>query len=419
MFRTWLVRLEAMKFTDSVRSRQVPETPLTFGLAAELAVGAHLARHPRHLVGERGELADHRVDGVLELEDLALDVDRDLLREVAVRHRRRDLRDVAHLAGEVGGHQVHRLRQVLPGAGDVGHFGLAAQLALGAHLAGHAGDLLGEDGQGAGHLVDDLGQLGDLALGLDGDLLRQVASGHRLSDLGDVSHLVGEVGGHEVHRLGEVAPGAENALDLGLAAELAVGAHLARHPRHLVGERGQLGDHRVHRRADAEELALDRLTLDRQRHRLAEVTVGDGVDHACDLGGRPHQIVDQVVDRVDARLPAAAGRPERGALVHPALAPDHPPDAAELLLHARVHADELVVGGGDLTEDAAAAPGQAVREVAVARGDQRLQDLLERGPVELAVVGAIGRGAAAGGAAGVRLLGKLCGLRLGRDSGCR
>ncbi len=29
MFRTWLVKLEAMKFTLSVRSFQVPDTPLT------------------------------------------------------------------------------------------------------------------------------------------------------------------------------------------------------------------------------------------------------------------------------------------------------------------------------------------------------------------------------------------------------
>ncbi len=29
MFRTWLVRFEAMPFTDSVRSRQVPDTPFT------------------------------------------------------------------------------------------------------------------------------------------------------------------------------------------------------------------------------------------------------------------------------------------------------------------------------------------------------------------------------------------------------
>ncbi len=46
--------------------------------------------------------------------------------------------------------EVHRVGEVLPGAGDTGHRGLAAQLALGAHLAGHPGDLLGEEPQGVG-----------------------------------------------------------------------------------------------------------------------------------------------------------------------------------------------------------------------------------------------------------------------------
>ena len=62
----------------------MPDDVLDLGLAAELAVGADLARHARHLGGERAQLVDHRVDGVLELEDLALGVDRDLLRQVAV-----------------------------------------------------------------------------------------------------------------------------------------------------------------------------------------------------------------------------------------------------------------------------------------------------------------------------------------------
>ena len=48
MPRTWLVRLPAMKLTLSVRSFQVPATPLHLGLAAELAFGADLAGHARH-----------------------------------------------------------------------------------------------------------------------------------------------------------------------------------------------------------------------------------------------------------------------------------------------------------------------------------------------------------------------------------
>ena len=80
---------------------------------------------------------------------------------------------------------------------------------------------------------------------VDGDLLGQVAVGHRRGDLGDVAHLAGQVAGHEVDVVGEVLPGARHARHLGLAAELALGADLAGDPGDLVGERGQLVDHRV------------------------------------------------------------------------------------------------------------------------------------------------------------------------------
>ena len=97
MLRTWLVRLPAMKLTESVRSFQTPPTPLHLGLAAELALGADLAGHARHLGGEGAELVHHGVDGVLQLQDLALDVDGDLLGQVAVGDGGGDVGDVAHL----------------------------------------------------------------------------------------------------------------------------------------------------------------------------------------------------------------------------------------------------------------------------------------------------------------------------------
>src|SRR6185437_14214691 len=74
MLRTWAVRLPAMLFTESVRSRQTPATA---------ALRAHLAGDPGHLLGEVGELVDHRVDGVLQLQDLAAGVHLDLLRQIA------------------------------------------------------------------------------------------------------------------------------------------------------------------------------------------------------------------------------------------------------------------------------------------------------------------------------------------------
>src|SRR5207244_4209470 len=113
------------------------------GLAAQLAVRADLAGHPGDLVGERGELVDHGVEGVLELEDLALDVDGDLLGQVAAGHRGRHRGDVADLGGEVVGHEVDRVGEVAPRAGHAGDLRLTTQPALAADLAGHAGDLVG------------------------------------------------------------------------------------------------------------------------------------------------------------------------------------------------------------------------------------------------------------------------------------
>ena len=101
MLRTWSVRFAAMKLTLSVRSRQVPETPSTSAWPPSLpSVPTSRATRVTSSANER-ELVDHRVDGVLELEDLALGVDGDLLGQVALGHRGRDLGDVAHLAGQV------------------------------------------------------------------------------------------------------------------------------------------------------------------------------------------------------------------------------------------------------------------------------------------------------------------------------
>src|SRR5204862_58462 len=100
---------------------------LHIGLAAQLPFGAHLAGHTRDFRRERAELIDHGVDRILELEDLALDVHRDLLRQVAPRYGVGYVGDIAHLTGQVARHRVDALGQVLPRSGDALHVGLAAQ----------------------------------------------------------------------------------------------------------------------------------------------------------------------------------------------------------------------------------------------------------------------------------------------------
>ena len=133
---------------------------------------------------------------------------RQLALQVAVGDRGHDLGDAAHLVGQVRGHEVDVVGQVLPGAGHALHLGLAAQLAFGADFAGHAGHFRGERAELVHHRVDGVLQLEDLALDVDGDLLRQVAVGDGRGHLGDVAHLVGQVAGHEVHVVGQVLPGA-------------------------------------------------------------------------------------------------------------------------------------------------------------------------------------------------------------------
>src|SRR5207302_5803315 len=115
--------------------------------------------------------------GVLELEDPDLVVDCVLLSEVALGYGSCDLGDVADLTGEVAGHEVDVVGEVLPRAADAFDLGLTAELAFGADLACHACDLVGERGELVDHGVDGVLQLEDLALDVDGDLLAEVASG--------------------------------------------------------------------------------------------------------------------------------------------------------------------------------------------------------------------------------------------------
>ena len=80
----------------------------------------------------------------LQLEDLARASTVDLLGQVAVGDRGGDLGDVAHLAGQVAGHELTLSVRSFQVPATPGTCGLAAEVALGADLAGDAGDLVGE-----------------------------------------------------------------------------------------------------------------------------------------------------------------------------------------------------------------------------------------------------------------------------------
>src|SRR5262249_8121261 len=113
-------------------------------LAAELAFRADFAGHARDFGREGVELVHHGVNGVLEFENFALHVARDVAVKGPAGDGGGDFGDVADLTGEVGGHEVDVVGEVLPSAGHAGYAGLAAELAFGADFARDASDFTGE-----------------------------------------------------------------------------------------------------------------------------------------------------------------------------------------------------------------------------------------------------------------------------------
>jgi hypothetical protein len=144
----------------------------------------------RILIGGQPEVADHRVDVVLELGHLAARIDLDRARQVTLGHRGRDFRDGANLRGEVRGQEVHVVREVLPGARRARHVRLTAEPAFHAHLARNRRHLIGEGRERVRHVVDGLGQRRDLALRGDCQVLLQVAVRDRRHDLHDAADLL-------------------------------------------------------------------------------------------------------------------------------------------------------------------------------------------------------------------------------------
>src|SRR5207249_1256003 len=272
-----------------------------------VALALQHAREPRQvglqpvllLVLLRGlaQVADHLVDVVFEVGHLSGRIDPDRPGQVARGHRRRDLGDGSHLGGQRRRQLVDVVSEVAPRARGPGHVRLAAESSLGADLAGHRGDLLGEDGERGGHAVDGVGELGDLALGLEGELASQVAVRDRRDHARDAAHLVGEVGRHRVDVVGQVLPDAGNTLHVRLAAKLAVGADLARDAGDLFGERVQLVDHRVDGLLELQDLSadVDRALLGRVAMLDCRGDLGDVADLAGQVAGHEVDVVGQVL----------------------------------------------------------------------------------------------------------------------------
>src|SRR5579885_2162124 len=351
-----------------------PDTTNTFHLrlSAQFAFRTDLARNSGYFRGERVELVDHGVHGVLEFQDFALDVHRDLPGQVAVRHRRRHFRDVADLGRQVAGHGVDAVGQILPHAAHALHLRLTAELAFGTDFTRHASDLGREAIELVDHNVDGILQLQNFAARIDGNFGRKVALGHRGGDTGDVTHLVGQVAGHGVHAFGEIFPGSGNALHLGLAAQLAFGADLASHARHFRGERTQLIHHRVDRVLQFEDFAAHR-----HRDLARQVAVGDGRRDFRNVPDLGRQVAGHRVDRVGKILPGSSHTPHVRLAAQDAFRSHFARDARHLRCKCVQLVHHRIDGVLQLENFAAHVDGDFAGEVAVGDRGRHFRDVTD------------------------------------------
>jgi len=171
---------------------------------------------------------------------------------------------------------------------------------------------------------------------------RQISGRDGRGHLGDIAHLTGEIAGHKVHAFGEILPGAGHPFDFGLAAELAFGAHLARHTRDLGGKGIELSHHGIDGLGGPQELSGQRTAIDIERHRLIQITLGHRPDDSCNFARRLHQIDHQRVHRIDAGSPGSQEAVAGGALVRLAFFADYRADPVDLLCQAFVPIEHII-----------------------------------------------------------------------------
>src|SRR5262249_36184169 len=141
---------------------------------------------------------------------------------------------------------------------------------------------------------------------------------------------------------------------IGLAAELAFGADLARHARDFRHEQAELLQHRIHDLADAQKVAAQRTTLDLEIHRLRQVTLGDGTDHARHFISRLHHAADEIIDHVDVGGPPAGRVRQLGPVPDLALLADNLAEAFDFVAHALIELDHIIERLGNFAVE----PGQ-------------------------------------------------------------
>ena len=202
-----LLRIDQRRELGEQHAAHGDQVALALHHAAELARGWSSASPARCCARSCAQVADHRVDVVLQLGHFAARLDLDRARQVALGHRGRDFGDGAHLRGEVrrragsrwrSGPSMCRPRRARsPGR----RVGLRRRLRAPPLVTWSA-----KVASVVGHGVDGVRERGDFALRLHRQPLAQVAIGHRGHHLDDAAHLVRQVVRHRVDVVGEVLP---------------------------------------------------------------------------------------------------------------------------------------------------------------------------------------------------------------------
>ena len=130
-----------MALTESVRSFQVPATPGTTACTPSRP-SVPTSRATR----VTSEAKERSCSTIVLMVSLSCRISPRtstviFLGKIAVGHGDRHFGDVADLAGEVRGHGVHVVGEILPGSGNARHLRLTAELAFGADFAGDAASL--------------------------------------------------------------------------------------------------------------------------------------------------------------------------------------------------------------------------------------------------------------------------------------
>ncbi len=210
-------------------------------MATELTFGTHLARYPRHFGGKRTQLVHHGVDGFFQLENFAAGVHGDFAGEVAVGYGNSHFRDVAHLVGQVVGHGIYIVGEILPHARYAFYFRLATELSFRAHFPGNSCYLCSEHAYLFDHLVDDFGGVQEFALQLTAfdfqrNGLREIAFGHGSDAAGDFCGGPKQVVDQRVYRSFHCAPGAGAPVTLHALAGFTFLAHSLANAFKLLGD---------------------------------------------------------------------------------------------------------------------------------------------------------------------------------------